>query len=180
MGSLFRASAVPIPQPPPAPPSRRDGRAGAGMGWRDTFSEGARYEWPRWSVAPGSVRAEWYLRAFRGGCDYGGSGQVLRAALWYHSVRLRHHRAVGARLHGVQFCVWVSAGIAIPGIPVPGLSVCALPGSRHPSPTPPRPPRVGGGGRGGSRAMEIGMCTDACSGFGWRWSMGSMHGCSLG
>ena len=60
-----------------------------------------------------SLRSGRYLRAFRGGCDYGGSGQVLRAALWYHSVRLRHHRAVGARLHGVQFCVWVSAGIAI-------------------------------------------------------------------
>ena len=119
------------------------------MGWRDTFSEGARYEWPRWSVAPGSVRAEWYLRAFRGGCDYGGSGQVLRAALWYHSVRLRgHHAMVAPRLLRLQCCVWVSAAIVIPGISILGLSVCALPSSLHPSPTPPRPPFQGGAGGG--------------------------------
>lgn len=36
-----------------------------------------------------------------------------------------------------------------PGIPIPGLSVCALPGSFHPSPTPPRPPFRGSGRESG-------------------------------
>lgn len=110
-----------------------------------------------------SLRSEWYLRAFRGGCDYGGSGQVLRAALWYHSVRLRcHHALVARRLLRLQFCVWVSAAVTRPGISVPGLSVCALPSSFHPSPTPPRPP-FRGSGRGGVGAVEIWMCPDARS-----------------
>lgn len=127
------------------------------MWWRDMVSKGPGTSRHAGLMPLDSLRSEWYLRAFRGGCDYGGSGQVLRAALWYHSVRLRHHRAAGARLHGVQFCVWVSAAIAIPGIPIPGLSVCALPGSFHPSPTPPAPP-FRGSGRGG-----VGRCGLVCS-----------------
>ena len=122
---------------------------------------GTRYEWPRWSAAPGSLRSEWCLRAFRGGCDYGGSGQVLRAAFWYHSVRLRcRHALVARRLLRLQFCVWVSAAVTRPGIPVPGLSVCALPSSFHPSPTPPRPPFqgvAGGGELGGGDSSGIGV-----------------------
>ena len=108
-----------------------------------------------------SLRSEWYLRAFRRGCDYGGSGQVLRAALWYHAVRLRcHHAMVARRLLRLQFCVWVPAAVTRPGIPVPGLSVCALPSSLHPGPTPPPPP-FQGERAGGSRAVEIGVCSDA-------------------
>ena len=136
------------------------------MGRRDTFSKGARYEWPRWSAAPGSFRSEWYLRAFRRGCDYGGSGQVLRAALWYHSVRFRHHCVVVARLLCLQFCVLVPAAATRPVIPAPDLSICALPSSLHPSPLPPAPPfqgGAGGGELGGGDSDE----PDACSGI-WR------------
>ena len=121
----------------------------------------------------GSLGSEWYLRAFRGGCDYGGSGQALRAALWYFSVRLRHHHAmVARRLLRLQFCVWTSAALAIPGIPIPGLSVCALPSCLHPSPTPPRPPFPGGSGRGGAGRWRLECARMPILGFGWRWSMG--------
>ena len=109
----------------------------------------------------GSLRSEWYLGAFRGGCDYGGSGQVLLAALWYHSVRLRHdHAMVDRRLFRLQFRAWVSAAIAIPGIPIPGLSVCALPSCLRPSPTPPRPPcqGVAGGGESGGGDWDVLGC----------------------
>lgn len=162
---------TPAPARPAVPVG--DGRAGAGMERWEAVSEGDHHEPSRWSAAPGSMRSEWYLRAFRGGCDYGGSGQVLRAALWYHSVRLRCHRAVGARLHGVQFCVWVSAAIAILGIPRPGLSVCALPGSFHPSPTPPPPPLSGGSGRGGVGWWMLVCARVLGLGFGWRWPIGA-------
>lgn len=67
-----------------------------------------------------SLRSEWYLDAFRGACDHGGSGQVLLAALWYHSVRLRHHRVVVARLLCLQFDVLVSVAVIRPGILIPG------------------------------------------------------------
>ena len=80
-------------------------------------------------------------------------------------------------LLGLQFCVWVSAALAIPEIPIPGLSVCALPSCLHPSPSPPRPP-FQGVRAGGSWAVEIGMCSEVCSGFGWRWPMGLHDGSS--
>lgn len=127
----------------------------------------------------GSLGSEWYLRAFRGGCDYGGSGQVLRVAFWYHSVRLRcHHAMVARRLLRLQFCVWVSAAVTRPGIPVPGLSVCALPSSLHPSPTPPAPPFQGVAG-GGSWAVEIGIGSDARSWIRLELADGP-HGCVPG
>lgn len=170
-------SLYPSPRPPTVPVG--DGRAGAGV--------------RRWDMASGrigtsrhasllpmdSLGSEWYLRALRGGCDYGGSGQGLRAALWYHAVRLRHHRVVGARLHGVQLCVWVSAAIAIPGIPVPALSVFAQPSSFHPSLTPPRPPFQGGAGGGGVGRWRLGCARMPVLRFGWRWPMG-LYGCSSG
>ena len=131
---------TPAPARPAVPVG--DGRAGAGMGWRDMVADGARYESPRWSVTPSCLRSGRYLRAFRGGCNYGGSGQVLRAALWYHSIRLRrHHAMLARRLLRLQFCVWVSAAISIPGDSHPGfirLRVARLP----------------------------------VLGFGWRWPMG--------
>ena len=52
-----------------------------------------------------------------------------------------------------------------PGIPIPGLSVCALPGCLHPSPTPPPSPFQGEQTGGGSWAVEIEMRSDACSGI---------------
>jgi hypothetical protein len=107
----------------------------------------------------------------------GGSGQVLRAAFWYHSVRLRcHHALVARRLLRLQFCVWVSAAVTRPGIPVPGLSVCALPSSFHPSPTPPAPP-FRGSGRGGVGRWILGWGRMSVMRPGWRWPM-RLLGCS--
>lgn len=63
-------------------------------------------------------------------------------------MRLRHRRVVGACLLCLQFGVLVPSAVTRPGIPIPGLSVCALPGCLHPSPTPPRPPFQGGAGGG--------------------------------
>lgn len=85
---------------------------------------------------------------------------------------------MAARLLGFQLGVSVSAAATRPGTPIPGLSVCALPSSLHPSPTPPAPP-FRGWRAGGSWAVEIGVARIPVLGFGWRWSMG-LHGCSSG
>lgn len=145
------------------------------MWWRDMVSKGPGTSRHAGLMPLDSLRSEWYLRAFRGGCDYGGSGQVLRAALWYHSVRLRcHHALVARRLLNLQFCVWVSAAVTRPGIPVPGLSVCALPSSFHSSPTPPRPPFQGGAG--GGESVGAGWCARTPLGAGGKMLCGEQRG----
>lgn len=152
-------SLYPSPRPPRCP---RRGRAGGG-GYETTgyaFRAGLRVSCHVGLLSLRALRSEWYLDAFLGGSDYGGSGQVLRAALWYHSVRLRHHRMVVARLLCLQFDALVSVTVIRPGFPSRVDPSARFPVASTPAQLPP-PPLSGGSGRGelGGRDWDVLGCS---------------------
>lgn len=129
----------------------------------------------------GYLRAEWHLGAFREGCDYGGSGQLSRAALWYHSVRLRHHHVMGGSPTLSSVVVSASAVTTRPErFPSRFYPFARCPVASTPARLPPRPPFqgvAGGGELGGGDWDELGCLFWDLAG-GSRWCcMTAVPGC---
>lgn len=109
----------------------------------------------------GSLRSEWYLRAFRWGCDYGGSGYVLRVPLWYHPARLRHHRVVVLACYVFSLTSWYLLPSLARGFSSRVYPFARCPVASTPARLPP-PPLSGGGGRGELVGGDWGGGSDAC------------------